>query len=125
IARTSGRQHDVAIGAVALRRGAVHQRSGRRGRSAASRPSEIWLTRCEHRAICASPLGFLPPCGAVAQLGERWNGIQEVEGSTPFGSTCHSTCYTPPTQPRTPTVGVLSVFSSSPARSGTTLARSP
>src|SRR3989475_12203639 len=27
------------------------------------------------------------PCGAVAQLGERLNGIQEVEGSTPFGST--------------------------------------
>ena len=25
--------------------------------------------------------------GAVAQLGERLNGIQEVEGSTPFGST--------------------------------------
>ena len=29
----------------------------------------------------------LPACGAVAQLGERLNGIQEVEGSTPFGST--------------------------------------
>src|SRR5439155_19267774 len=29
----------------------------------------------------------LPTCGAVAQLGERLNGIQEVEGSTPFGST--------------------------------------
>ena len=26
-------------------------------------------------------------CGAVAQLGERLNGIQEVEGSIPFGST--------------------------------------
>jgi hypothetical protein len=25
--------------------------------------------------------------GAVAQLGERLNGIQEVEGSTPFSST--------------------------------------
>ncbi len=25
--------------------------------------------------------------GAVAQLGERMNGIHEVEGSTPFGST--------------------------------------
>ena len=25
--------------------------------------------------------------GAVAQLGERLNGIQEVEGSIPFGST--------------------------------------
>ena len=26
-------------------------------------------------------------CGAVAQLGERLNGIQEVDGSIPFGST--------------------------------------
>ena len=26
-------------------------------------------------------------CGAVAQLGERLNGIQEVVGSTPIGST--------------------------------------
>jgi hypothetical protein len=25
--------------------------------------------------------------GAVAQLGERLNGIQEVDGSIPFGST--------------------------------------
>jgi hypothetical protein len=28
-----------------------------------------------------------PPCGAVAQLGERLNGIQEVVGSIPIGST--------------------------------------
>ena len=27
------------------------------------------------------------PAGAVAQLGERLNGIQEVGGSTPLGST--------------------------------------
>jgi hypothetical protein len=27
------------------------------------------------------------PCGAIAQLGERLNGIQEVGGSTPPGST--------------------------------------
>ena len=26
-------------------------------------------------------------CGAIAQLGERLNGIQEVRGSTPLGST--------------------------------------
>jgi hypothetical protein len=37
-------------------------------------------------------LSFILPilpflCGAVAQLGERLNGIQEVEGSIPFGST--------------------------------------
>ncbi len=29
--------------------------------------------------------------GAIAQLGERLNGIQEVRGSTPLGSTKHST----------------------------------
>lgn len=28
--------------------------------------------------------------GAVAQLGERWNRTPEVEGSTPFGSTCRN-----------------------------------
>ncbi len=32
--------------------------------------------------------------GAVAQLGERLNGIQEVEGSTPFSSTFCSTEFT-------------------------------
>ena len=26
-------------------------------------------------------------CGAIAQLGERLNGIQEVSGSIPLGST--------------------------------------
>jgi hypothetical protein len=30
---------------------------------------------------------ILPRVGAVAQLGERLNGIQEVVGSTPIGST--------------------------------------
>jgi hypothetical protein len=29
----------------------------------------------------------LPPVGAIAQLGERLNGIQEVSGSIPLGST--------------------------------------
>ena len=29
----------------------------------------------------------LPSAGAIAQLGERLNGIQEVRGSTPLGST--------------------------------------
>ncbi len=29
-------------------------------------------------------------CGAVAQLGERMNGIHEVEGSIPFGSTSNN-----------------------------------
>ena len=31
------------------------------------------------------------PFGAIAQLGERLNGIQEVRGSTPLGSTKHLT----------------------------------
>ena len=35
------------------------------------------------RALASVPL----PGGAVAQLGERLNGIQEVDGSIPFGST--------------------------------------
>ena len=30
---------------------------------------------------------FTAPGGAIAQLGERLNGIQEVGGSTPPGST--------------------------------------
>jgi hypothetical protein len=30
--------------------------------------------------------------GAIAQLGERLNGIQEVRGSTPLGSTTHFFC---------------------------------
>jgi|YelNatPaOPRAMG01_1025707.scaffolds.fasta_scaffold27598_4 hypothetical protein len=30
------------------------------------------------------------PVGAIAQLGERLNGIQEVRGSTPLGSTIKS-----------------------------------
>jgi hypothetical protein len=35
-----------------------------------------------------SPTLYNPrPCGAVAQLGERLNGIQEVVGSIPIGST--------------------------------------
>ena len=35
----------------------------------------------------AQPLGSDRLRGAVAQLGERLNGIQEVDGSIPFGST--------------------------------------
>ena len=39
-----------------------------------------------YRAICYNNR----PCGAVAQLGERLNGIQEVVGSIPIGSTRYS-----------------------------------
>ena len=52
-----------------------------------SRLARMLLTHSRPQAICPAPFGFFPPCGAVAQLGERLNGIQEVEGSTPFGST--------------------------------------
>jgi|GEM_PF-6750427 hypothetical protein len=37
-----------------------------------------------HRYEAKSGLSL---CGAVAQLGERLNGIQEVDGSIPFSST--------------------------------------
>ena len=47
------------------------------------------------RGFLASPNEFrytqtlhLVSGGAVAQLGERLNGIQEVGGSTPLSSTC-------------------------------------
>ena len=32
------------------------------------------------------------PRGAIAQLGERYNGIVEVAGSIPAGSTTHRQC---------------------------------
>ena len=38
-------------------------------------------------ALVALSFRTFPRCGAVAQLGERLNGIQEVDGSIPFGST--------------------------------------
>jgi hypothetical protein len=39
------------------------------------------------RAAVASPSWMIPTVGAVAQLGERVNGIHEVSGSIPLGST--------------------------------------
>ncbi len=39
------------------------------------------------RAPAASMLTDAGTYGAIAQLGERLNGIQEVRGSTPLGST--------------------------------------
>ena len=36
-----------------------------------------------------SLLRFAPAGGAVAQLGARLDGIEEVEGSNPFGSTIY------------------------------------
>src|SRR5262249_15792243 len=38
---------------------------------------KVWTRSSRHRV----------PRGAIAQLGERLNGIQEVRGSTPLGST--------------------------------------
>ena len=48
------------------------------------------LTQPPSRVDTPSSLGLhspVPGRGAVAQLGERLNGIQEVDGSIPFGST--------------------------------------
>jgi hypothetical protein len=39
------------------------------------------------RAAVAPPFLTIPTVGAVAQLGERVNGIHEVSGSIPLGST--------------------------------------
>ncbi len=53
---------------------------------------KVELTPGEERGTisCLAARVFDPTCGAVAQLGERLNGIQEVVGSTPIGSTRHS-----------------------------------
>ena len=49
----------------------------------------------EHSAVNRVVAGSSPAwgaiCGALAQLGERLNGIQEVVGSIPIGSTIIST----------------------------------
>ena len=58
-----------------------------------SRLARKLLTRSRPQAICPAPLGFFPLCGAVAQLGERLNGIQEVAGSIPVGSTLPSVAF--------------------------------
>ena len=43
------------------------------------------------RTICRKdPKGLAKKRGAIAQLGERFNGIEEVVGSIPSGSTKHS-----------------------------------
>ncbi len=46
-------------------------------------------TVASREAICYIGSSGLPgpPLGAVAQLGERFNGIEEVEGSSPSSST--------------------------------------
>lgn len=45
--------------------------------------------KCPCRCLTGRPefASFPSPGGAVAQLGERMNGIHEVVGSTPIGST--------------------------------------
>jgi hypothetical protein len=48
--------------------------------------SDLGLTITTLLAI----INTYPRCGAVAQLGERLNGIQEVDGSIPFSSTIKS-----------------------------------
>ncbi len=41
-------------------------------------------------AADAAGIGHAQRFGAIAQLGERYNGIVEVVGSIPSGSTIHS-----------------------------------
>ena len=54
------------------------------------------LARLRLRAapgLVPPPRRFATDHGAVAQLGERLNGIQEVVGSIPIGSTISSRCF--------------------------------
>ena len=42
---------------------------------------------CERVRLDSSPIfGHHRRCGPIAQLGERFNGIEEVKGSSPFRS---------------------------------------
>ena len=54
--------------------------------------SRLDLWRGSHSAKLSAGDGAAgrPERGAIAQLGERLNGIQEVVGSIPIGSTKHS-----------------------------------
>ena len=81
------RRHAIAAPAARLRRnrfgagldiegGGVRSRLRRSGRQC---PFRIPLRRKRRRPYAG--------CGAIAQLGERLNGIQEVVGSIPIGST--------------------------------------
>ena len=53
-------------------------------------PQRFYLRRqiCAHNVAPDHTRTRIPHlAGAIAQLGERLNGIQEVRGSTPLGST--------------------------------------
>ena len=71
------------------------QTSKRHGREAMQRrfmlPMRVARRRRNARgsvdALCTHPYHFGFQCGAIAQLGERYNGIGEVAGSIPAGST--------------------------------------
>ena len=39
------------------------------------------------RLVSLAVINLVIPCGAVAQLGARLDGIEEVVGSNPIGST--------------------------------------
>ena len=53
---------------------------------------KIGLAAKNRNAYFETKISF-SPYGAVAQLGERVNGIHEVEGSIPFSSTKFPRCY--------------------------------
>src|SRR5947208_2445256 len=65
-----------------------HRHGGRDGERAGATGAR---GRCPRSCACAGRrgggAGDRVPRGAIAQLGERLNGIQEVRGSTPRGST--------------------------------------
>ena len=56
-------------------------------RTCGALPAELYSRRRPRRRPGAPPRGRLEKSGAIAQLGERFNGIEEVVGSIPSGST--------------------------------------
>src|SRR3546814_12325101 len=64
-----------------------------RGGAAGGAPATKFRLRCGAARLWSPPLGgpangaLHPRSGAVAQLGERYNGIAAVVGSIPSGST--------------------------------------
>ena len=63
----------------------VRTKPGRRERNALDRFSQISYTNRVAQPLSQNEAGN-PTNGAVAQLGERLNGIQEVVGSIPISS---------------------------------------
>src|SRR5262249_10813587 len=67
------------------RAGRVHGRAARRAEPLPDRPVLLVQRRLEH--LRPRLLGFWLPHGAIAQLVERFHGMEEVRGSIPLSST--------------------------------------